>query len=1236
MVTQLSDSQDAFIYTLYIIHINFFKQMGKRTALVFVCALLCSSVLCAQNEPTGFDLIGYAPEIPPSPGAAALGKYGQYEVNLAYGVPEISIPLFEVNAGSLRLPASLSYHASGNRASDEGSWVGLGWALQLGGVVTRTVRGQPDEMFPQDGFIGNADWYNEPLVNEQYRLLERIIQGSVDTEPDQYSFNFPGYSGGFVFNNTGGITVLPFQPLKVEVVDNAPCPPSDSPLINCRTFKITTPDGVQYFFEEMEVSTAQAGRSYTWKTFVSSWYLSRIVHPNGYDVIGFTYDDLGRREFAYSRSEYLEYSSSMGLVWSQKSPPPATVSRVVIPNEKRIAGVSFRNGSVEVTGSTINVYDLRQPQTRVHTASLAIGQFAQPAEACPSGTCTRKKLTSVTVDGKKYAFKYNETIPQFPYSTNSVDHWGFYNRMSNGTSRMPSITFGNNRFGKTAIRSTDSLGVKYAILERITYPTGGYTEFEFGVNRVSSAVGGAQQFDAFSNKSYTLYPKNGNSITSGDWVWPEPNESVRFNFDDAAPASQVTFDPTLEVTIEYWTPLHSINSDGVMTPRLYAHEPQFQFNLAGNARVNNYNGVDAVFPSGDYESEVRIKKYTFTLNHGVPYQGNSPLGTGFIRIQSSDPAETGDRAAYVKITPLRRGTLKKDYTRAADVLAGGVRIHSISNFDANDQLLTRKSYRYEEPPNPRSGGLWLSSGVFLTCTAYDVKHLSPYFSNYIVENLMETTGCPPVRNAHRLIVHSDPQGKFNGGYPVGYSYVVETVTGKDGALGKTEYQFSMSLPDRSAASYPYPPAISMSHLRGKPVFVKYYRKGEAEPFKVVFNEYETGGNNVMIQGAVVTMNRTFPFEQSGGECDVYADDVRKYAVAQYQFYENSESRLIKRTTTERLPDADHTFVTSEAFRYADDRTHQMLVEKTTEAPGQNATRLYTYQYQLSANGIPGNVREEVSKIDNKVVAARRIDYTIDKPTAIYTWRGAEPDAAFTPFDGTTADDGYAAEKDVEVTYYTPSNRTKTVREKDGIYTSYLWDIPSHLVMGSVRNCADPDRVSYISFDGMNHRFTFAGGTSATGTGLAGGRGYSLATGAIACQATVGGKYIVEFWHDSQSGGAPAVRWTSGSTSTPVVLRVSESGRWRHVVGVVDASALPAGSSFVAEVSGSGLIDEIRLYPADAQMTTYSHKRFVGVRSVIDPAGILRQYDYDANGRLDSEKLEDGSILKQFEYNLIHK
>lgn len=68
---------------------------------------------------------------------------------------------------------------------------------------------------------------------------------------------------------------------------------------------------------------------------------------------------------------------------------------------------------------------------------------------------------------------------------------------------------------------------------------------------------------------------------------------------------------------------------------------------------------------------------------------------------------------------------------------------------------------------------------------------------------------------------------------------------------------------------------------------------------------------------------------------------------------------------------------------------------------------------------------------------------------------------------------------------------------------------------------------------------------------------------------------------------------------------------------------------------NALFDDIRFYPSDASMTTYTYKPLIGITSESDPKNIMKTYEYDAQGRLRLIRDHDGNILKKFEYNYAH-
>src|SRR5690606_13912432 len=83
--------------------------------------------------------------VPPTPNASTFTIYGDVPVSHATGLPQINIPLFTLEEDGVKIPISLSYHASGVKVDDLSSVVGLKWTLNAGGGIFRQVNDKIDE-----------------------------------------------------------------------------------------------------------------------------------------------------------------------------------------------------------------------------------------------------------------------------------------------------------------------------------------------------------------------------------------------------------------------------------------------------------------------------------------------------------------------------------------------------------------------------------------------------------------------------------------------------------------------------------------------------------------------------------------------------------------------------------------------------------------------------------------------------------------------------------------------------------------------------------------------------------------------------------------------------------------------------------------------------------------------------------------------------------------------------------
>ena len=268
-----------------------------------------------------------------SPNASSLGAYGETPVSLSSGTAGVSVPIYQLKDGKINVPIGLSYNTSGIKPDQHSGWVGQNWSLNAGGVITRIPKSIPDEtawtediyLSTNQNFVNNKRYgymyYRNLLNNGNWSTQTNVdnlanADNWVDTEPDEFIFNFNGISGKFMIERDGKCTVLSDPTMRVEMEDtliniNDPhyfASPIISNIdgsvylseIRIRGFKITTSDGTQYEFGywnqqqsltnfPIEGSIDFFQESYFGENW-DSWYLIRIVSPNNLNTVKFKYD----------------------------------------------------------------------------------------------------------------------------------------------------------------------------------------------------------------------------------------------------------------------------------------------------------------------------------------------------------------------------------------------------------------------------------------------------------------------------------------------------------------------------------------------------------------------------------------------------------------------------------------------------------------------------------------------------------------------------------------------------------------------------------------------------------------------------------------------------------------------------------------------------------------------------------------------------------------------------------
>jgi YD repeat-containing protein len=134
------------------------------------------------------------------------------------------------------------------------------------------------------------------------------------------------------------------------------------------------------------------------------------------------------------------------------------------------------------------------------------------------------------------------------------------------------------------------------------------------------------------------------------------------------------------------------------------------------------------------------------------------------------------------------------------------------------------------------------------------------------------------------------------------------------------------------------------------------------------------------------------------------------------------------------------------------------------------------------------------------------------------------------------------------------------------------------------------------------------------------------------------EYVLSFWARLAPGTAPSANtfvgaWVDVCNRRPVAMLVSDE-RWQHFQLPYRVDDSHGAEDWLVWLGGNGvLLDDIRLAPRDARVSTYTHRPHVGVTSTIDDNNRTSYFEYDDFGRLRATYDEDGNLLQAHDYHL---
>jgi hypothetical protein len=472
----------------------------KATSLLFLILLFGFSLATAQTNVKLPDIL------PPSPSSFALTRYGGINLGLQTGTAQYSVPIYNIKSRKLSLPISLSYSSNGIKVDELASRVGMSWALDAGGAITRTVYDDPDEtsttILPPASFDYSMEYYN---------YLETVggdAGGSYDSAPDFFSFNFAGHSGQFIIQGNRAVQLTKSN-LRIEIQTSGQSNFSGK-------FKITTPDGIIFYFGGVQNSVESSynsnlgaencGKSYR-TSIDNAWYLSSIVHPDG-DVINFTYGALDPYSYpaGISQSKTRSLAPFLDCGNTTVRVEDTNCLNQITTNTVYLKKISFAKESyVEFIYAPRQdlTKDLLLDQVKIFESGpnspfsklfkLAY-QYATAGDSPFQSTVSdpslifRPFLTSLSESSSSltekhtFSFQYNNKSLLPPRLSFAQDHFGYFNGGNNsGLIPKPERNYESAFSDANADRSSSFSGSLTGMLNKVIYPTGGYDSIAYTV-----------------------------------------------------------------------------------------------------------------------------------------------------------------------------------------------------------------------------------------------------------------------------------------------------------------------------------------------------------------------------------------------------------------------------------------------------------------------------------------------------------------------------------------------------------------------------------------------------------------------------------------------------------------------------------------------------------------------------------------------------------------------------------
>ncbi|WP_146198858.1 hypothetical protein [Pararcticibacter amylolyticus] len=1081
-----------------------------KISIMLVCMMCCYEVAYSQDFPK---------VVPPSPQSQSFEKYVNYRVALYNGVPEIDIPLHEIQLNTIKIPINLSYHASGIKYMQYDGNIGVGWTLNPGYRVNRVIYGKPDDSyemptdtinkitnvyFPSNGGLRN-DQMLAPFVQSYYMNNATNSDKSVfyDGEYDMFTYMLPSGNGHFIIKNRQNYAVDFLEKVNNTVefnVNNAP-----SQVERLQGGKIKDESGTTYYFgkstdgiytsEKMNTNGGQ------WDAYSTSWPINDIVSATG-EQVHFNYTTAyeirkNPTNITLSVREAIEGQQVPNGPLSPTSISKTNgadtryhtfyVNQITTPSEKVVFIADKRSDQLNLNVDQYYIKEINIYSTIGNKMLKKIKFFSSRCN--PHWLLDSVQICDSSRVIQTYKFEYfdlpdTQKSNPWRFSSYYADQWGYYHGGGSGASYVPTPYLHNDiaagdvykesawfSFPVDQLISTawalkvdksraDTNTVKAFTLRKILFPTGGYREYEYdsniSLNNVSGGGLRVRRIKSFDNA--------GKSLTK---IYK-----------------------------------YGQNESGIGSAN----------GLVNSSLFKSVNKICKVFPPWGQMSQYN--------DVGCIYNYSTVI--------------TGDGSAEEHLAVHYPQVSVYDYDNSAGVC--GKTIYNFSNLGTDFSFQTDMYNRFV--PNGTSG---------LNISGYDYWQKPVLQSSYVYASTPENGFSlkHSTINEYKTIwgtVYPGIKVSQYAFYEGDNIYAIESLSDPNQAYFSpydSPYYSNSQYSPRLFSFYCWMPYSVGSgiNLLTKSTETDYSASGNVVYTKALeYNNYNQLFRTTVFSSddKKIVEEIKYPLDYPGlANNSVYSIGINNL------LSKNAVDKVIERSSYIIDPSNQKKLVNSELYQYKSDLPVPLKAERIfTDTPLSDF---------VSSSGVNGMIQ-----IDSRY----------------------KPYISFTGYDAI-------------------GNITEVSKFSDAP-VCYIWGYNKRYPVAQITG-ANVKNVFYEGFEEI-------GGNSPKDICKAGHYSYIGSYNKILTNLT-NGNYTLSYW---QKAGANS--WTLKRNTVTV-----------------------SSNSYQIDIN-AGQIDEIRLYPSEAKMTTYTYDPLVGITSVIDTRDAVSYFYYDNFNRLKTIKDEDGNVIKSYAYH----